>query len=290
MARYFENQTPPLLTVDDPKRHLIDTITRVIREYPPQDSWAPDESRGIYRGPTSIAYLCLHLAEGYPDLLIEAEPLTYWAKSYLRGTRQPPNSHVKEGGVMNEDLAFTCVNVAVNQDAESIECFRATVPRFIDAADGVPCEWTFGFAGTLVCLRIVERRVPELKSEVEAAKEVLIKKVLAQGPPWLYFGKFDMPGAAHGGFGIITQIILSDPRYAVGLEAELGALIDQQLEGGNWLLDTLQPQKDYFVQFCHGAPGVVIALMAIRDHFPALQPKIDRAIASGRACIWQKGL
>jgi hypothetical protein len=44
------------------------------------------------------------------------------------------------------------------------------------------------------------------------------------------------------------------------------------------------------VQFCHGAPGFVISLLAIREHFPTLHTQIDAAIALGRKVTWEKGL
>jgi len=45
------------------------------------------------------------------------------------------------------------------------------------------------------------------------------------------------------------------------------------------------------VQLCHGAPGFVTSLLAIRQHFaPALQAKMDTAVAKARACIWKEGM
>jgi len=44
------------------------------------------------------------------------------------------------------------------------------------------------------------------------------------------------------------------------------------------------------LQFCHGAPGFLISLLAIRPHFPSLHTDIDEAIALGRRVIWERGL
>jgi len=45
-----------------------------------------------------------------------------------------------------------------------------------------------------------------------------------------------------------------------------------------------------FIHFCHGAPGFVVSLVAIRTYFPILQPRIDVAIKRGRKLIWERGL
>jgi hypothetical protein len=52
------------------------------------------------------------------------------------------------------------------------------------------------------------------------------------------------------------------------------------------------PGKDIgLIQFCHGAPGFMISLLAIRPYFePALQARIDSAVQRGRKLTWNKGL
>lgn len=92
----------------------------------------------------------------------------------------------------------------------------------------------------------------------------------------------------HGDIGIITQIVLSDPSYAPKLEDKLLSLLKQQDTEGNWLVI---PERDIaFVQFCHGAAGFVLSLVAIRPHFPNLHAQIDTAVDLGRKLIWEKGL
>jgi len=41
---------------------------------------------------------------------------------------------------------------------------------------------------------------------------------------------------------------------------------------------------------CHGAPGVIISLLSIRQFFPKLTDKIDKCIARGRECVLERGL
>jgi hypothetical protein len=44
------------------------------------------------------------------------------------------------------------------------------------------------------------------------------------------------------------------------------------------------------VQVCHGAPGIVISLLAVRPHFPRLHERIDRAVARGQRAVKERGL
>lgn len=87
----------------------------------------------------------------------------------------------------------------------------------------------------------------------------------------------------------MTQIVLGNPSYAPKLEAKLSSLLDLQVVDGNW---PVVPGKDIgLVQFCHGAPGSIISLVAIRPHFTAhLQARIDAAVERGRKVTWEKAL
>lgn len=104
-------------------------------------------------------------------------------------------------------------------------------------------------------------------------------------------------GAVHGAMGIITQIVLTDPVWAPKLEAELATLLSYQLDGGNWPATIPSAggsggsgARDKLVQVCHGAPGMVVSLLAVRPHFAKLHERIDRAVARGRRAVRERGL
>jgi hypothetical protein len=115
----------------------------------------------------------------------------------------------------------------------------------------------------------------------------LIEHLLNQ-EPWIWSG-CQYCGSVHGEIGILAQIVLSDPSYAPKLEAKLSSLLNLQGSDGNW---PVVPGKDIgLVQFCHGAPGFVISLVAIQPYFTShLQARIDAAVERGRELIWEKGL
>ena len=64
--------------------------------------------------------------------------------------------------------------------------------------------------------------------------------------------------------------------------------ISSQNEEGNW--PTVEDKDIGLIQFCHGAPGFILSLVATRPYFPNLHTQIDAAIALGRKVTWEKGL
>jgi len=52
---------------------------------------------------------------------------------------------------------------------------------------------------------------------------------------------------------------------------------------------TLEDLKE-LVQFCYGASGFAISLLAIRDHFPSLYERMDAVISKAHECTWKQGL
>jgi hypothetical protein len=98
-------------------------------------------------------------------------------------------------------------------------------------------------------------------------------------------------GAVHGSIGIITQIVLTNPRWAPKLEDDLGALLSYQFDSGNWPISiSTPPGPDLILEVCHGSPGIVISLECIKQYFPNLQEKIAQAIQRARDDILERGL
>ena len=91
--------------------------------------------------------------------------------------------------------------------------------------------------------------------------------------------------------GIITQLVLSDPALAPDLGGRLEQLLNVQDKYGNWPSSLADPYKPHsLVHFCHGAPGFLSSLSAIRPHFPDLQTRIDEAVVAAERCVFDRGL
>ena len=286
--RYFPNTTSPLLKETNPKQHMITAITKIIETYPPTHNF--NDLGGIYIGPTSIAYLGLYLSAAYPDLQIASHHLSYWASAYISAPNKDPIDEriLQARGIVNENFAAACVGVAIKQDDMTISAFQAALSKVLEVNESIPCEYIFGHAGTLLLLRIVAKWAPALADEVKPAQEILISRILAIGPPWFFREKQNL-GPGHGEIGILTQVVLTDPKRAKELEPKLIDLLGRQLDDGNWPHAADGERRD-LVHWCHGAPGFVVSLMALREYFPDVRDEIDAAIKKGRELIWEKGV
>lgn len=153
-------------------------------------------------------------------------------------------------------------------------------------------EMLYGRAGYLYLLRLIKASFlddPKTLQLITDTQDDVVDEILRSPRPWKWHGKAYI-GAIHGSMGIITQVVLTNPeKYAAKMEAELAVVLSYQFESGNFP-SSVPVDKDRLVQICHGAPGVIVSLKSIEQHFPTLKDKIDRAITKGRDCVWERGL
>lgn len=288
--RCFENEAITLLRLENPKEYLIQSASRIVRECPPVLPWpAPFRGqiyRGLFVGPTSIAYLFLCISAKHADLEIEGRLPAELCKAYLElGQDSVPLVTEKETcGITNEFLASNALKACIYQS-------NSHVLKVLDAlrdleSDPSHCEWMNGRAGALYILRVMRKWLPDMNETIRLVIKSLIEAILPQ-EPWIWNGRQYL-GTVHGEIGILTQVVLSDPSYAPKLENKLLSLLELQDVEGNW--PVVKGKGNDLVQFCHGAPGFVCSLLAIRPHFPTLQMQIDAAIALGRKITWKMGL
>ena len=162
-------------------------------------------------------------------------------------------------------------------------------------------EWLYGRSGYLYLLRMLRQFFPaaiEIQTLVDSAIRNSIVRIMddwrtnPDGEGWMWHGKKYL-GAAHGLAGIVAQVVMgcrvSGTPIPADLESIVSGLLDQQLDTGNWPASR-DSERDELVQFCHGAPGILISLLSIRDSFPSLRHRIDTACARGREAIEARGL
>ncbi|KAK8208950.1 hypothetical protein M8818_003913 [Zalaria obscura] len=287
--RYFKNDAP--LASRDPNKQLIASLTRLVTQSPPAEVRA---GGGLYNGPISIAYLFLVLQQLYSDLLIEGQLLGAWSAAYLAQAQEHiksfPGPRVGKCGIMDDILSLLAIGAASAKDADMASELCDYSAEVLDPQS--ENEWLYGRAGYLYFLRLVKASFVDddkVTRMLDDTASDVIDAILESPRPWKWHGKAYV-GAVHGAIGIITQIVLTNPkRYAPQVEAELAVLLSYQYESGNWP-NSIPPGKDRLVQVCHGAPGVVICLHSIKHHFPNLRDKIDHAIHKGRECILERGL
>ncbi|KAL8820760.1 MAG: hypothetical protein Q9223_001076 [Gallowayella weberi] len=290
--RYIPNNATVLLKEDNPQQQLALCLQAILSDYPPQDSYSHHEAHGLYSGPTSIAYLLLHLARSHPDLVICNHHARFWCKAYMSGKRKRHADEVTTDncGVINERLAGCAVLGALTGDEEYINVLVYHTSTVIQESGSD--EWLYGRAGFLYLLRMVRHWVPNSAGAVDACIKKVGDRILGNGPPWMWHGK-EYLGAVHGSVGIITQLILSDPHYAAESKvvSTLEELLQSQEQGNGNFPSSVDSGRLSLVQFCHGAPGFVLSLPLIQKYFDSTyQAVISTVIAEARDCIWKRGL
>lgn len=247
-----------------------------------------------------------------------------WSQEYLRAARKARETgrrkefEPRAGGVQDEVLAHACLKAALTQDRKYV--FRAldwASFRVTDGVDPDTNEWLYGRAGTLYLLRLLPHFCPTVfaASESQALTDnpskalehlinSLIEHIFSRDVPWKWHGK-EYLGAVHGDAGVLAQILLStaylprdsQARFRARAETRLARYLAEQLPDGNWPSSRLRtgasgsshsfPQKQ-LTQFCHGAPGAVVALTAVRALVSEnLRPQIDTAVHRARAHVWE---
>lgn len=191
---------------------------------------------------------------------------------------------------MDDVLCLLAIGAASSKDEEMAAQLCDYSAEVLDADS--ENEFLYGRAGFLYLLRLVKASFVDDSKTLQLitdTQEDVIDAILESPRPWRWHGKVYI-GAVHGAVGIITQIVLTNPKkYAEKLEAELAVLLTYQYDSGNFP-SSVPPERDRLVQICHGAPGVIISLQSIKTYFPALKDKIEKAITKGRECILERGL
>ncbi|AEO58594.1 hypothetical protein MYCTH_2306044 [Thermothelomyces thermophilus ATCC 42464] len=321
--RYLTISPPPTPAFDDDgggggggtsttDGYLRAALEDIVTNYPPRSRYPQEALHGLWSGPTGVAYLLLTVSARRPDLTLQGRPAADWARAYLgpggsRGHNLRLGSH--GCGIADEKMAYEAVRCAAaaaaaaaaakeGESSSSPGGLRDSVRRFVAdcaaqvlAVDEYPDEMLYGRAGALYLLRMVRAWVGEASRElVDPAIAEISNTILNRGPRWRWHGRRYL-GAVHGDIGIVTQLVLTSPELAGRLQPVLERLLDMQLPDGNWPSSEESGARGKgLVQFCHGAPGFVLSLTALRPHFPELRDRIDAAIERGRECIRMQGL
>ena len=316
MQRYILNDTP--LEPVSPHPELVACLISLVQSAPPKRNSRAWTLHGLFDGPTGIAYLFLRLSQTHPGMTIDHRSARQWAEAYLETSYQTADDDTlaRHGyvvgpnhcGVANEILARTAVYAAIHRDTAKVMELCRFGEGIVTAGEGSD-EWLYGRAGYLYLLRaatvhISEAAEKEVLMEIERTKAKVVTRILQTPQPWHWHGRSYL-GAAHGAIGITTQLVLSSPDCASKLEETVACLLSLQLTSGNWpssLPSTAHSyklnshdkrhveQKGELVQFCHGAPGFITSLTAIRAYFPKQGKQIDEAVEIGRAHVWERGI
>jgi hypothetical protein len=289
--RYVEN-TQAQRPKPDAHKELLDSLTRINTYNPPVQTCSTGwKFHGLYYGPTSVAYLFFRLSQFYPELEFKGQSLLDWASAYLDVGEIGPGDgvDVNHCGIGNEVLAQLALRTVIDK-AEALARKLCSYEKVVNVEGGSD-EWLYGRAGYLYFLRLAATAFDsssKVTSLVKTTMQKTCQRILASQQPWTFHGKAYV-GAAHGAFGILAQVVVSDPTCAKDAGSILEGLLQLQFPSGNFP-SSLPPGSDRLVQFCHGGPGVVKSLRSLRPHFPKLHTTIDVATRAAQSDIEERGL
>ncbi|PTB68350.1 hypothetical protein BBK36DRAFT_1139839 [Trichoderma citrinoviride] len=298
--KYIPNDLP-LQTLDhEPLQLMKSSLEHILKTTPPQPAYLdPAQHGGFIRGPTSIAYLFFRLASLYPDVQVADHHLMHWAKRYVEADRGEPALTTRVG-LSCEKLAYQALRACISADANDVKAFLSNIPTIVGPysngeKDPFESEIWQGRAGTLYFMRLMRHHLPDCAAILEDPIAQVSAKILADSVDreeggWT-FHKKKYIGAGHGDIGILTQLALTTPALAPELAPKLRALLRLQRDG-NWPIakEIDESRHPSLMQWCHGAPGVLYSLRAMRPYFADLRDEIDAAIARGQEAIWRQGL
>jgi lantibiotic modifying enzyme len=289
--RHLVIDSPHMLSVGDTDGYLGAAFEDIVANFPPRSRYPHEALHGLWSGPTGVAYLLLRASAIQPGLTIRGHSAGDWAQQYIapgsRGHNLRLGSH--GCGIGDEKLAFDAVRSAISKNLQDVRQLMSSIAQIMTVQD-YPDEMLYGRAGTLYLLRMVRHWVPGSNSLVDPAIAEISNTIMNRGPRWRWHGRRYL-GAVHGDIGIVTQLVLTSPSLASRLQPVVESLLAMQQPDGNWpSSEESSSGGKGLVQFCHGAPGFVLSLLAIRSCFPDLRDRFDAAIKKGRECVWTQGL
>jgi hypothetical protein len=141
---YLKNTPATLLKVPDPERQLILSLTHLITKYLPQPSYNIVKYKGLYHGPTAIAYLFLNLSLTHPNLEIANSNPAHWVSEYLAGRRHEVPIDPDHCGAINGMFTHLAVSACVSKDVVRVRKFVGLVrDAALKPESGGSCEWLY---------------------------------------------------------------------------------------------------------------------------------------------------
>jgi hypothetical protein len=185
--RFFDNNAETLLRLEDPRACLIQSASRIVRDCPPSLPWSSlfrgHVHRGLFNGPTSIAYLFFVLSTKHADLEVEGKRPIEWCKAYLDlGQDTVPPLLDLGSGISNEYLASNALKACIYQSESHANKVLEALSNL--EVDPTRCEWLKGRAGALYILRLMRHNLPRLAAAINLVITSLIEAMLPQ-QPWI---------------------------------------------------------------------------------------------------------
>ena len=169
---YVPNGFGGTIKLDFTDKLFAKAADHVIDQFPPLDLYPIHNLKGLWSGPTGLAYLFHHIAVSRPKALIQKKPASYWALEYLKGVRgekpeRPWDFEKDECGVTSERLCYPAVFAIITKDMAHVRDVVSAVQSLLKRENDFSDNYLYGRAGTLYVLRMIRHWFPAARFAVE---------------------------------------------------------------------------------------------------------------------------
>lgn len=294
---------------------------RVLRRTDPEH----DHDFSIYTGSAGIGYLALHKVLLLEEADPRRPTFLEVARRYLQGAQAMLEQRLRHGG--REDITFILGTPGVYAPlailrkvmGKPVAASQECIQRVLDLSHlflhqipssfphqhhqhrqhAYPFEILYGAAGYLTSLLYLKEYFPD--QIPESLMRAVVDHIVAgaEGGPggafmWAWHGKHYL-GAAHGVSGILTALLDAHTQgTALSQEvlARIHTTIDYlhslRLPSGNYPTQPGKQDADRLVQWCHGAPGILLLLVRAYEVFREHKYLAWAEMAAD--VVWSRGL
>lgn len=293
---------------------------RILRRTDPER----DHNFSIYTGSAGIGYLALHMVL----LLEKSDPrrpqFLEVASRYLQGAQTMLERRLRHGA--REDISFilgtagvyaplaVLRKLLVKSGSAPQECIQrvfhlsqlflhqspsVSSHRQLERQQVYPFDILNGAAGYLTSLLYLKEHFPN--QVPESLMRAVVEHIMAgaeDGPGgallWPWHGKYYL-GTAHGVSGILVALLDAHMQGAAlsqevltRIHTTIDYLHSLRLPSGNYPTQPCKQDSDRLVQWCHGAPGVLLLLVRAYEIFG--EPKYLAWAEMAADVVWLRGL
>ncbi|KAF0445421.1 lanC-like protein 1 [Gigaspora margarita] len=325
--RYLQNSlTLPNIDDCDPaifEKFIRYGVEKILSNFP-----ATYDSRhyDVFVGYGGVAFMFFHLHQLFPDLTIAGDKVSLLCSTYLSASLSAVhNTSLKHLGFIGSHIGPLALAVVFY---ETIEKNTIESSKYLDIIDQYHSlliqedsnEVLYGRAGYIYALifirkyckdneeimsKIGDKKLKEIikliiKDGRDGAKKMTVEnlktvndKITKPALMWSWHNA-EYIGAIHGVAGIIATIL------------QCGELahpyLDELLQTTEWLAELVQSNKNYpariqsthddLIQFCHGAPGILVSFLKIYSLYPTHTSSkniLSNAIAK-TDLVWECGI
>ncbi|CAG8796857.1 20051_t:CDS:2 [Cetraspora pellucida] len=320
--RYLKNTlTHPNINDCDPakiEKFIRYGVEKILSKFP---ATYDGRDYDVFVGYGGIAFMFFHLHQLFPDLTIAGDNVFLLCSTYLSASLSAvQNTSPKHVGFIGSHIGPLALAVVVYETiekntSESLKYLDTILDKYHSLSlQENSNELLYGRAGYLyalifirkyckdneeIMLRIGNDKLNEIieliiKDGRDGAKQLTVNdKVTRPALMWSWHNS-EYIGAIHGVAGIIT-IILQCGELAIPYLDELFQTIE-------WLIGIVQMNQNYpariqsthddLIQFCHGAPGIIISLLKIYSLYPThvSSKNILLNAISKVDLVWERGI